>query len=1034
MKKLLTKILGITAGLAMAIGVGAGIALSNNEKASPVHATTTNKTPATSITTGKAYLVTAVYSNTRYYLTPGNAALNAGNVVATSIADVSTATSAMCWTFTGSGTSWTISANNYYLANTNTNNGVKTQASSQTWTSSFGGSNLTLTGGNSRKLALYQNSNWRCYTTDTGVQSLQIYEFDGSDEDSISVSLNKTEIGLDLNGSLTSSLTATAIASGGATTGLTASSDNPSVADVSTSTPTSGEAFTITAEHVGTAHITVKSSWDEDVSASCTVTVIDTTPRMVNFKKVDSLSNGQKVLITTIVDGDYYYLPSTKTGSAPTATSCEYNATYQMIENVDINMAFTVTSDSSNWQFTNPAGDFLYLSGNDNDRVRVGNTSQSFTVTETTNGHYIQSTSYTRYLGIYNKADWRCYTSRTAANYKGTDNEYNCDYINFWVEAKTIQTISGSASAFTDQTVALTSNATSPIWSIVAGDTTAEGADITEAGVVSVTGAGSVKVKAVHDDYEDAYFTITFTVRPSEPFITPGIDSTSGYSGQSETVSFVYDHLTGALSVESDDSEVVTTSNLVSEAGSGSVKLNFVGAGTTDVKFYNGDNPLATIEVTVTASEVTITGLASTGSLYIGRTLDLGSTITVTSVGIYSDAVTWESEDDSIATVTPAGVVEGISEGTVDIIVSSDAYPSATMTCTVTVSQAPLMYEIVFGSTQNTNPSDLTTSTFLSTYSVDANVSCEGISKVYGTNNTNMLKMGSGSASAYITLQIPSSQYITKVEAVVSVGRNLNLEVQSGASGSTKEAQNIASADTYVFDDYLAPEFSNKVTISTSTTGAIYLTGLNIYYSVKTAKEIIEHSATLSSLSYSNYTKVSENNYTFTDLCIRFGCFISQDLWDDLDDDLDIRGYGVILSSGNAEIEGLYNAAKDEGDTVEEALDEFCDGSNIRRFYTGLTQSKTHPAEATTEQKEYMGVDTGDTYYIWTLGKGISSEQLTTVYNVVAYIIVDDDIVFLDAAKESTKTLAASLISAGAYEEDAFGGSLKYLKDLSVLP
>jgi len=176
MNKLFTKIAKAFVGLSMAIGVGVAVA-SNSREATPVEATTANATAATSITSGKKYLVTAVYSNKTYYLTPGSTALGTGQVVATEISDITKATESMCWTFTGSGTSWTIAANGFYLANTNTNNGVKTQASSQSWTSSFSSSTLTLTGGNSRKLALYQSSNWRCYSSSSGVQSLKIYEY-----------------------------------------------------------------------------------------------------------------------------------------------------------------------------------------------------------------------------------------------------------------------------------------------------------------------------------------------------------------------------------------------------------------------------------------------------------------------------------------------------------------------------------------------------------------------------------------------------------------------------------------------------------------------------------------------------------------------------------------------------------------------------------------------------------------------------------------------------------------------------------------
>ena len=164
--------------------VGAAVTLAISGCASAVRVTrttplktTADGTAATSITSGKQYLVTAVYSNTRYYLTPDSEALTAGNVKATAVSNVSTATAAMCWTFTGSGSSWKIEANGFFLVNSDTNNGVSTDSTAQNWTSSFNGSTLTLTGANSRKLALYQGSNWRCYTSSSGVQALAIYEY-----------------------------------------------------------------------------------------------------------------------------------------------------------------------------------------------------------------------------------------------------------------------------------------------------------------------------------------------------------------------------------------------------------------------------------------------------------------------------------------------------------------------------------------------------------------------------------------------------------------------------------------------------------------------------------------------------------------------------------------------------------------------------------------------------------------------------------------------------------------------------------------
>lgn len=208
---------------------------------------------------------------------------------------------------------------------------------------------------------------------------------------------------------------------------------------------------------------------------------------------------------------------------------------------------------------------------------------------------------------------------------------------------------------------------------------------------MSTAGSQTVTVSYVEGGVtKTATYTITVSA-PTTPFITPAKNSTSGYTGQNESLSFTYGNLTGSLSVTSSNTSVVTVGTPSTSAGSGTVQLNFVGAGSTTVKFLNGSTERASVDVTVTASSVSITGLAATSTAYIGKTLNLGSTITVTATGIYTDAVTWESEDNDIATVDPdTGVVTGVAEGTVDITVTSDDYPSATMTCSVTVEEAPL--------------------------------------------------------------------------------------------------------------------------------------------------------------------------------------------------------------------------------------------------------------------------------------------------------------------------------------------------------
>ena len=96
--------------------------------------------------------------------------------------------------------------------------------------------------------------------------------------DSVSLSISKTTMELDLYDALSDSLVVTATTTGDATNGLSASSSDTDVVTISTATPTSGTSFTVTAVSVGTATITVASTWDSTVSKSCEVTVTDSTP------------------------------------------------------------------------------------------------------------------------------------------------------------------------------------------------------------------------------------------------------------------------------------------------------------------------------------------------------------------------------------------------------------------------------------------------------------------------------------------------------------------------------------------------------------------------------------------------------------------------------------------------------------------------------------------------------------------------------------------------------------------------------------
>ena len=110
-------------------------------------------------------------------------------------------------------------------------------------------------------------------------------------------------------------------------------------------------------------------------------------------------------------------------------------------------------------------------------------------------------------------------------------NESSYKYMNIYEPIKIDQTLSSSVeSAYADETITISSDATTTVtWSIVEGaGTTAEGASVTSEGVVSVTGAGTVTVKAVASGYNDATKQVTFNVRPAGTYYDVTFDSDGG--------------------------------------------------------------------------------------------------------------------------------------------------------------------------------------------------------------------------------------------------------------------------------------------------------------------------------------------------------------------------------------------------------------------------------------------------------------------------------------------------------------------------
>ena len=157
--------------------------------------------------------------------------------------------------------------------------------------------------------------------------------------------------------------------------------------------------------------IGVTATVSEISSPKYNVTGLTVTAPVVSNWQVTAptdLESGDVVVLTMFKSDKYYAAPNNGTG-APAAT--EVAVVNSKLSNVPgETLQWTVTVDENGYQFA--VGDNKLYCTNTNNGVRVGtNENNVFTVEESDGKYYLFNTATSRYLGIYNTQDWRCYTS-----------------------------------------------------------------------------------------------------------------------------------------------------------------------------------------------------------------------------------------------------------------------------------------------------------------------------------------------------------------------------------------------------------------------------------------------------------------------------------------------------------------------------------------------------------------------------------------------------------------------------------------------
>lgn len=158
----------------------------------------------------------------------------------------------------------------------------------------------------------------------------------------------------------------------------------------------------------------------------------------------------------------------------------------------------------------------------------------------------------------------------------------------------------------------------------------------------------------------------------------------------------------------------------------------------------------------------------------------------------------------------------------------------------------------------------------------------------------------------------------------------------------------------------------------------------------------------------------SASTCTFSNVSIRFGGLVDQELWDDLDTEETIEGFGVMIATDDVVPNNVF--IKDFSDSAALAETDPDITEEIVDYYMA-TEEMTTPVISGTDYK-------------WNLFHRIDTNNLTTTYVAAAYIKTASGYVFMQQVKYSAKTLAQDYLDNRNCDNTTADGTLSRLANL----
>lgn len=422
------------------------------------------------------------------------------------------------------------------------------------------------------------------------------------------------------------------------------------------------------------------------------------------------------------------------------------------------------------------------------------------------------------------------------------------------------------------------------------------------------------------------------------------------------------------------------------------------------------------VGTTVHATAVNISEDTATLEV-IGETTTLNATITPANA---VETITWSSSDENVATVDENGEVTAVGAGTATIAATAG---SASDTCEVTVynrSKATISFgKKDYNIAKPTETQDEISNALIDGYDFNLlNAHNSGATYDYIMFATNNL----GTEESLVANKTAIPGAITRIVfniRVGSSGKAIYNAILSNSSVTTTVSDSTytrTGAGTLTIEADPSSNYHFFAISCVTAAGNGQLASIDVFYVPTTVKTDFHALETQTTLSY-RYEKNAQDEFSYSDISIRFGALVSKNLWDEINTIYDVAGFGVMIASGNT--------IKDF-----ETFEEYAE------FAVPANQNPNIASELIDYYVENDGtfeIPLSNNSYYWNLRFSIPESDMHVTYTAAAYIKIGSEIIFMQKARESVETLALDYLQNRGCDATTAGGSLKNIVDQSQM-